>query len=490
MSFFRRSAVGIALGDGTLKAVMLSGGKGSLRLDRSWRVPYDTAADPEKAALDAVAALLRDAHLGASTQVVLSAPVRGLISRTYLVPAMETTRIAEMVRYEVLSETALPAEDLVICHHLRHGATEQQVVAYALRRRDVDAFRGELVARGIEVDEVETPGLALASFVEHQMPHAVERLVLGVGRLATELVVLTPEGLWMRRLPIGLAHEAAPELARRLQQETRSALAHFLPKDRVFKPQDLVLSEEGAMDGALTGALRKEFGCPVSRAQTLRGITTAWRARHEGGPPEQVLTMGTAIGLALCGLGAGRWRCPVFEGNPHRQALRLVPAAAASVLLSAGALGLISVLADQRADELEATLPASLHGELAERAGKREAILAERAGLVAGGDALLALASRRDAVFQPRRALAALSALGNERGADVLHVDNVWVAGPEPGRPGGMTITLDAARRFDADLGDRLQRAMKAEFTDVRVSGPQPAPAEGLSRWTVEVPLP
>src|SRR5262249_54740561 len=150
----------------------------------------------------------------------------------------------------------------------------------------------------------------------------------------------------------------------------------------------------------------------------------------------------------------------------------------------------IGTWAKRRADQLDATLPARLQQELTDRAAQREGLLATRAQLGEGADGLLALASRRGAVFQPRRALAALSAPGSERGPDVLHVENVWVAGPEPGRPGAMTITLHAAPRFDQDLGDRLQRAMKAEFSDVRVSGPEAAPVEGLSRWTVEVPLP
>jgi hypothetical protein len=84
----------------------------------------------------------------------------------------------------------------------------------------VDAFAAGLDQRRLPWDALETPGFALASFIELEMPRGRDRILVAVGELATELVLLTERGLWMRHLPLGLADDPDPAaLAERLTQE-------------------------------------------------------------------------------------------------------------------------------------------------------------------------------------------------------------------------------------------------------------------------------
>src|SRR5262249_40219785 len=125
-----------------------------------------------------------------------------------------------------------------------------------------------------------------------------------------------------------------------------------------------------------------------------------------------------------------------------------------------------------RARELESTLPVDSLGRLQDHAHERDQLQSEIGGAKAAADRLLDLARRREAVLLPRRALAALVDVAAEREGKALHVDRVWIDTGAPDQHGVMQLTLQAATDFDATLGDRLQRALRAEFPDVSVRGP------------------
>ncbi|HEX5010836.1 MAG TPA: hypothetical protein VFY71_10570, partial [Planctomycetota bacterium] len=210
MSVFGHSAIGIDVSDGTLKAVQLQGRGRSLTLRRTWRRPL--AGDTAEDRADAVAAFLRRARPSGGTRLVLPAPAEESATRTFVVPVMDAARVAELVRYELLSDLGLPEEDLLIRHLARPGDADLPVLAYALRRRRVDQMAAALRARGVDVDAWELPGFALASFVDLELPGVRDRIVLGVGRTASDLVLMAEGGLWARHLAVGLQSAPAEEL--------------------------------------------------------------------------------------------------------------------------------------------------------------------------------------------------------------------------------------------------------------------------------------
>jgi hypothetical protein len=228
------------------------------------------------------------------------------------------------------------------------------------------------------------------------------------------------------------------------------------------------------------------------RIAELTHIRASWRLRHSGQDAAQALSMGQAFGLALAGVRASPLRCPVVEGESRRAAARRLPAVTASVLLAAAALFALGELSAIWADRLEATLPSQLREELLDRVHERERLLAECTRLEQRSLALEALAHRRVAVLQARRALASVGQLVASRElTQRLHVEQLWLSSAEAGRPG--TLSLTAARR--PGPGRRARAAPSRpccdhEFGEAQVHGPEPAPTGGLSRWMVDVALP
>jgi hypothetical protein len=487
MSALGRSAIGIDLSDGTLKAVHLTRRGHRITLCRTWRSAFGDGPD---AALAAAAVLMRSVRPGPGTRVVLSSPTDGLYSQTYQIPVMEQARLEELVQYEVLAGMDRPDEEVLVRHHVRRGVEEEQVHAYALPRVVVDAFRDKLSTHRISFDDLETPGFALASFIEAEAPAAGDRVLLGVGRRASDLVLMTADGLWMRHLRLGL-HDLAPDvLAGRLAAEIDAAARHFLRGDRRFRPAELVLTEEGALDARFTGAMKRATSLPVRRMTELSRIHTGWRLRHAGQTPEQALSAGKAFGLALAGLGVARFRCPVVHGDPRRAALRRVPTVAAGVLIASATLVGLGEQSGAWADRMNAALSPALSGELLDRVRQREQMLSECDALDREAELLLSVARRRPAAFHVRRALDIAAQVVAGREDRALHVDQVWLSPLEAGRPGVMTVSFVGDPALDDALGERLRRDFGAEYTGVRVAGPEPAPQPDQSRWVVELALP
>jgi len=491
MNWPGRSVFGVDATDGTLKAVHLRRQGQKLRLLGSWRLPYHRHADPEVGAQQALATFFATARPDTFSRIVLALPDAGHQSRTYVVPAMQAERVSDLVRYELLAELQTPEEDVLLRHHVRKGVLEQQVHAVAFPAARVAAFVDGLLRERLPFDELQPPGFALASFVEHQQPRGRDRLALGVGECATELVLLRDDGLWTRHLPLGRSHvPSVAHLAERLAIEVEAAVTFLLPRDSRFQPVDLVLTEEGALGPALTTELKRVMRLPVTRFGEWQRIAIPEGRLAGNTTAIETLCMGKALGLALAGLGRARFSCPLVEGTPRRAALRLLPIAGLGLVLSSFGLFGVTELAWQRERTLAASLAGDLPGEMTGLVRRAEETKAEMNASARRADGLLALARRRPDVLAVRSALARLAGVLTSRGAATLHLDNVWLSPGDAGRPGRLTLTLDADPALATDLAARLQAAFEGSFERVAVGGPSVAPDVSLQRWTVELELP
>lgn len=489
MNFSFQHAVGIDMGDGTLKAVELVRRGRRVKLLRYWRVPYYMQQDPESSLEEALRKI--SSQIGSRTRVIVG-DVAGIVrSHTYRVPTMEDRRTAELIRYEVVRDTGVAAEDLLIAHKARKGVEEQPVLSVSMTKADARKRETELRSAGVSWDDLEASAVAMSSFVEFEMPWGGDRIILGVGETSTELVLLTNLGLWTRQLPFGLADNSDIEvLAERLKGEVDSACSFLLPGDRTFDPKDLVLTEEGSLEAPLTRALKSAFGIDVVRMSkfdrviTNRELDRAQQRQHE------TLAMSKAFGLALSGLQLGRFRCPIITKNSHRESHRRLPAIAATVFLSAAGIVAATENARHQVKTFNGTLPIHLEGEMQDLAVLWGNTLNELKVQETRAHTLRSLAERRKSTSVVRKALVILAPLIKDRGEAALHLDNLWYTPSQPSRPGNLRLTLFVDPSFDSELEKRLHDLYSPLFESVRVRGPEPAPEAGRSRFVVEISLP
>jgi hypothetical protein len=181
----------------------------------------------------------------------------------------------------------------------------------------------------------------------------------------------------------------------------------------------------------------------------------------------------------------------VVEGESRRVAARRLPDVTVGVLAASGALVVVGEMSSVWADRLDATLSSRLQDELLDRLHERDRLTADCTQLEQQSEALLGLARRRITVLQARRALTALAPLIEAREPQQrMHVEQLWLSAAEAGRSGVLSLTLHVDPSLDAGLAGRLAAVLRPDFGEVDVTGPEPAPAAGLSRWTVEIALP
>ncbi|GJM22272.1 MAG: hypothetical protein DHS20C15_21870 [Planctomycetota bacterium] len=490
MSWFSERALGLDVSDGTLKAVLLARRGRRVRLLQAWQQPFHGDPDTDRGAREALIEFLRRVRPGNDVRIALSAPDRGHFSRTYVVPAMDAEQVDELVRYEILRELQLPESELLVRHHRRRGVVEEQVHAVALPRRPIEQMLQELAEQKRPWDMLVAPTFALASFVEHEQPSGRDRVLLGVGQLASHVALVRESGLWTRHLPLGLQHEEDIErLAERLASEIRAAVQNCLPPDARFHPEELILSEDGALSAPLTNALCAELKLPVRRLDQLARIDAG--ARWGEPSRAQLLSMGKAFGLALAGLELDRFRAPILLDDSRRQAARRGPltrallVAAAVVVLGAGEW--IGARLDDMTSRLAPDQLEELH-HLDASARQAQAQLAE---LKEEHDTLRGLALRRRATFSVRRALAVASEqLLTLRERGELHIQSLWLTPERPGRSGLLTLTLDAAPELDHSLAAVLRESYASLAAHLELRGPTLAPEGSSSRWVLELQLP
>lgn len=490
MSLFAERALGIDVSDGTLKAVLLARRGRRLRLIQAWREPYHGEPDAERGARDTLVDFLRRARPGDHQRVAISAPDRGHFSRTYVVPAMDAEQVDELVRYEILRELQLPESELLVRHHRRRGVVEEQVHAVALPRRPVEQLLQTLGEEHRPWDLLVAPTFALASFVEHEQPSGRDRVVLGVGQLASHLALVREGGLWTRHLPLGLQHEEDPaRLASRLASEIRAAIQNSLPPDARFHPEELLLFEEGALSAPLTRALAGELKLPVRRFDRLTRV----EAGADWGEPSraELLSMGKAFGLALGALELDRFRAPVLVDDTRHQAARRGPLTRALLVLAALAVLASGEWIGRRLEGMATRLTPEQLNELRHLDATAREAQARLAEFQEENDTLRGLALRRRANFAVRRALATASEqLTALRRDGEAHLQSLWLSPPRPGRPGLLTLTFDAAPAHDATLAATLRAAYAPQAEALSLRGPTVAPEGPGSRWVLELELP
>jgi hypothetical protein len=492
MNLVQRTALGLDLTDGTLKAVLLGRSGRQARLIRSWRASYAEAPDQAAGLRQALRRFLSEMRPGFLPRIVVSAPDEGHLGSTYTVPVMDSDRLEELVRYELLRAASVPESELLLGHHVRKGVAENQVHAVALQRGRVDERVALLAELGVPFDELQPPGWALASFVEHERPAGRDRIVLGVGELSTTLLLMREDGLWSRRLPFGLAQEEdAESLAQRLHAETAAAISHFVPRDRAFHPVDVVLTEEGALSGSVTSAAKRAFGLPVTRIAELRRILPPTRSRRGEPTAAQTLCMGRAYGLALAGLDLARVSASFDVADDPRRALgRRLPIVSAGLLAAALGLFAVTELSVSRARALETALPASLAEDVTRGATRARELEQELARHDLRLEHMASLVGRTGSSFAARRALAAVSEVASARGDLALHVESCWLTSGIPGRPGLLELTLRSTPALDDTVGEQLLPALARHGVSARITRHDVGQGQSLSTWRLEAELP
>jgi len=158
--------------------------------------------------------------------VVISVPGHSALARFIQLPPVESSKVAEIVKYEARQQIPFALEEVIWDYQTLGGGTEEsgymleaEVGLFAMKRDQVMQQLRPFMDNNIEVELIQIAPLALYNFLsfdrlgirsaetdEDELPGDEYQIVMDMGADNTTLVVSNGTTIWIRNVPIGGNH--------------------------------------------------------------------------------------------------------------------------------------------------------------------------------------------------------------------------------------------------------------------------------------------
>ncbi len=334
---------GIDVSKFSVKAVRLERGPAGLIATNLGVLPFAGTDTGEPVNIDdqikmTLARLKSQLKIG-SEKVVLSLPGHSTFNRMIKLPPVDESKLAEVVKYEAQSQIPFPIDEVIWDYQFvnrQYGpGEEKEVILFAIKRDVVEQFLQNVVAAGLNVDAIQFGPVALCNFlrVDQDLPGTC--IAVDLGAENSDLIVLDGPKFWIRNLPV-----TGNDITKAVQQafnvpfaeaeKIKQRAAQSPNAQKIFnaiqpKLRDLIgeiqrsvgyyksISKSARFDqivllGNATRTINfQKFVSQMLQMQAVR-ITKLNRISVGGAldaaqMSEDLTTAGTAIGLAMQGLG-------------------------------------------------------------------------------------------------------------------------------------------------------------------------------------------
>jgi type IV pilus assembly protein PilM len=385
---------GIDVGQCALKALRLQWRDGKLRalgfdVIEHAKILSQPDADEQALIRSALGKFMSRNSLKGST-IIISVPGQASFTRFIKLPPVETRKIPEIVRYEARQQIPFNLEDVVwdyqtIAKPAAAGPREVEVGIFAMKKDIVNDYVSDFLAMRIEPDIVQMAPVALYNFLRYDKKEgAGATLLMDVGAENTNLVIADGERVWIRNVPIGgnnftnaLArelklpfskaeslkrHAAESKHSRQVFQamhpvygdlltEVQRSIGYYTSLHRDSRVERVVgLGNSFRLPG-LGKYITQNLGVDVN---VVEKIATLSDAEALSAPlfKENVLSFGTAFGLAIQGLGIGTIQTSllppeILSAKVYRRKRPFFVAAGVAVLGAVGCFAYDQVKANQ-----------------------------------------------------------------------------------------------------------------------------------------------
>lgn len=302
----RGAYTGIDLGAWSLKAVSITGRKGSYSLKAAAYLKLPTEARAGEASPGFVSDFLKANSIPASRAAVLMTG-HSLMFRHFYLPPMPDKDLKEAVKWEIRKEVAIPPADLVSDFVTTDGKPRPDgklsITAFAGVRKEIDSIMAFFKEAGVEVRVIEViPTSLLASFcLNNDAAKDENHAMLDIGETKSTLAIIRNRSLAFAR-----------EISLSGQDFTRAA-AMYLKKSSEEAEEYKRMS---APDEA-----RQAFLKPFERlsAELHRSFDYFQAQFREGGVSRLYLAGGSAQLKGLDSFISDTTGIPVFVDDPMRK---------------------------------------------------------------------------------------------------------------------------------------------------------------------------
>jgi len=201
---------GIDVGQSALRGIKLRLLDGSAEVVAFDVVEYpmilsQPEADAERLLAEAIEKFVSRNDLSGS-DVVLAVPGQQTFMRFSKLPPVDPKKINSIVQYEAQQQIPFDIDEVIWDYQVFSSpdTPEVEVGIFAIRRDLMHRYLSPFLARGIEPVVVQASPLALYNFLAFDDPPTEgATVILDVGAQNTDLVIVRPNGVWTRNIPLG-----------------------------------------------------------------------------------------------------------------------------------------------------------------------------------------------------------------------------------------------------------------------------------------------
>ncbi len=213
-----KRALGIDIGAGSIKLVELEKTPEGIQLIRAKFFDLTQYADQEKRdtlVRDGVEGLLKTEKIKAG-RLALSLSGQSVFIRFLKLPKIQQGKIDKIIKYEAQQQIPFPLDKISWDHQIfRAGAGPEEDVLFVAAKKEIVETTLSYVARtNLDIEFVDVSPLALLNAVTYNEPLG-KGLILDIGAKATNLIVISDKGFWVRSILIAgdeMTHAIASKL--------------------------------------------------------------------------------------------------------------------------------------------------------------------------------------------------------------------------------------------------------------------------------------
>ncbi len=335
---------GIDVSKYSIKAVRLElGASGGGTLTHSGVFPYDSAGTGDAGDLDAqiksTLAQVKASYKISNEPVVFSLPSHSTFNRLIKLPPVDEAKLPEIVRYEAQSQIPFNIDEVLwdyqYVERVYGPGEEKEVILFAIKRDIVEQFLGNIADLGFNVEAVQFAPVGLFNFLAYDQELGGAAVALDMGGDNTDLIVIDGTKFWVRNLPItgnditkalqkafNIPFEEAEKLKlkagqsqqaqkifnavqpvlRDLVNEINRSMGYYKSISKTSKFDKILLLGNSTKTLNFQKFVSQSLQLPAARVQQLNKIAVGGTI-DPGELNENLATIGTALGLALQGMG-------------------------------------------------------------------------------------------------------------------------------------------------------------------------------------------
>ncbi len=329
------------------------------------------------------------------SNVVVSIPGRMAFARFAKLPPVDPKTIPKMVEFEAKQQIPFPIDQVEWDYQVfqQEDSPDVEVGIFAIPKERVAEYLSNFRMVDMKVDGLTLSPLAVYNGMVHDMgitPDSEGLMLVDIGTTATDVIIVEQGQVWLRTLPIGgnnftqalvkafklsfpkaekLKREAATsKYARQIFQAMRPIFADMVSEMQktlgFYKSMNrdadikvlMGLGSTFRLPG-LQKFLKQQLQMEVTRPQGFKRINV--EGKHQAEFADQALTLSTAYGLALQGIGMEQVSANLLPARVLKQRLWKAKqpwfAAAAMLLLAAGGVAQVKLMLEKgtHASELQ-----------------------------------------------------------------------------------------------------------------------------------------